>query len=154
MTHDKIENITEAFSEVHTPCRIEFLSNSQHASSKYRHKQATYETLERGYGEIQEENSMSFTRLKLSLTGNIICFVCNTKRNVDNNQYKLGGVARCSLEATAKKLMQKKQFYLKEKNHRFYEVLQFYETGVRFRNSTKIYSLYHYFKRNIIFYFA
>ena len=116
MIHEKIENISEAFGEVHASCRIEFLNNSQRAFSKYGHKQTIYETIEGGYDEIQEQNPVSFTILKLPLTGYIICFISNTKLNVDNNQYKEGGIARCSLEATAEKLLQKKQFYLKDEN--------------------------------------
>ena len=121
MIHEKIENISEAFGEVHAPCRIVFLDNSQRAFSKYGHKQPTYETVEGGYGEIQEQNPVSFTRSKLPLTGYIICFIYNIKPNVDNNQYKGGGIARCSLKAAAEKLLQRKQFYLKDENHRFYE---------------------------------
>ena len=103
MIHEKIKNISEAFREVHAPCRIEILNNSQRAFSKYGHKQITYETVERGYDEIEEQNSVSFTRSKLCLAVNIICFILSIKRNVDNNQYKEGRIARCSLEATEKK---------------------------------------------------
>ena len=63
----------------------------------------------------------SKNRSKLPLAGNIICFVYNTKQNVGNNQYKKGGIARCSLYVTAEKRLQKNKFYLKDKNHRFYE---------------------------------
>ena len=56
MIHEKIKNISEAFREVHAPCRIEILNNSQRAFSKYGHKQITYETVERGYDEIEEQN--------------------------------------------------------------------------------------------------
>ena len=73
-------------------------------------KQTTYETIEGGYGEIQEQIPVYFTRSKFPLAENIICFMCNTKRNVDNNQYKQGGITRCSLEATAEKLLQKSNF--------------------------------------------
>ena len=96
MIHGKIENISEAFGEVHAQCRIEFLNNSQRAFSKCGHKQTTYKTVEGGYGEIQEQNPVSFTRSKLPLARNIICFICYTKRNVNNNQHKKGGIARCS----------------------------------------------------------
>ena len=40
---------------------------------------------------------------------------------MDNNQYKEGGLARCSLEPTAAKLLQKKKFYLKNENNRLYD---------------------------------
>ena len=96
LIHRKIENISEAFGEVHAPYRIEFLNNSQRAFSKCGHKQITFETVEGGYGEIQEQNPVSFTRSKLPLARNIICFICYTKRNVNNNQHKKGGIARCS----------------------------------------------------------
>ena len=33
----------------------------------------------------------------------IICFTCNSKRNVDTNKCEKGRIARCSSEATAKK---------------------------------------------------
>ena len=38
-----------------------------------------------------------------------------------NNQYKKGGIARCSLKATAEKRLQKRKLYLKDENHRFHE---------------------------------
>ena len=47
-------------------------------------------------------------------------YATHTKRNVDNNQYKEGELARCSLEPTAEKLLQKKKFYLKNENNRLY----------------------------------
>ena len=106
-----------------SPCFMSYWVFEQQSAcfSKYGHKQTTYETVEGSYGEIQEQNPVSFTRSKLPLTGNTTCFLCNTKRNVDNNQYKEGGIARYSLEATAEKLLQKNQFYLKDENHQFYE---------------------------------
>ena len=44
LIHDKIENISETFGEVHIPCLITFLNNTQHTVSKYGHNQATCET--------------------------------------------------------------------------------------------------------------
>ena len=56
LIHYKIENVSEAFGEVHALCRIEFLNNKQSACfQKYGHKQITYEMFERGYSEIQNE---------------------------------------------------------------------------------------------------
>ena len=61
-----------SFKEVHAPCRIEFLNKSKRAFSKYEHKQTACKTFERGYGEIQEQNLVPFTRSKLDLTGNYL----------------------------------------------------------------------------------
>ena len=52
MIHVNIENLSEAFGEVHASCRIEFLNYSQRAFSKYGHKQTACKTVEGGYGEI------------------------------------------------------------------------------------------------------
>ena len=38
----------------------------------------------------------------------MICFMCNAKRDIETNRYCKDGFASCSLEETAKKLIDKK----------------------------------------------
>ena len=54
--HYKIESVSEAFGEVHAPCRIKFFKQQSACFQKYGYKQATYEMSERSYSEIQERN--------------------------------------------------------------------------------------------------
>lgn len=49
-----------------------------------------------------------------------ICFTCNTKRNIGTNCYNEGGIACYLLDKTIKKVLDKRDTYLRDKNNHFF----------------------------------
>ncbi len=50
-----------------------------------------------------------------------ICFVCDEKNSSDVFPYNEGGLGRCPERRSEARLLEKKESYLKEKYHQFYQ---------------------------------
>ena len=79
-----------------------------------------------------------------------MCFICNKQRESDDNQYNCGGLARLETESSKIKLNERMNFYLEDKNNKFYdaatrlqmkisfEAHDFYAADVFYHNSCYI----------------
>ena len=46
------------------------------------------------------------------------CFICNAKQTIEDNVHNEGGLQRCSRADTSSELLDKKNIFLDDKNHR------------------------------------
>ena len=103
---------------VHTTCRVQFSTNIQRCISKYGFKIMGEKGLKEP--EYESPNKGATWPVTNPLSSKRLCFVCNTERVSDKNQYNEGGLARCSTKDTADRLMARKEVFMKDKENRLF----------------------------------
>ncbi len=108
-------------SYVHAACKIVFLCNKERYLKKYGQRDdATVQYSDEGGLHWEKSPEKRATRSKHEpLPTKKVCFICNSQRKVDGNEYREGGLARCSSESTAAKLDDRKDIFLADKSNRF-----------------------------------
>eukprot|EP00794_Sanderia_malayensis_P016356 gene16356-18001_t len=103
---------------VHTNCRVQFRNYRARYLQKFGLKNVNT-CDEVTSSEDKPSPKKQITRSETDFqTAKVICFICNSKRNVDSSPYNEGGLARCSTDVTAQKLFQRKDIYLENKSHK------------------------------------
>ena len=110
---------------VHANCRVHFRNNVERYKKNYGLKDKTVDESHEHETEATADSAESPKKKALrsqtdSLSSKYICFICNLKRDIDNNSYNEGGLTRCDTQLTADKLMNRMELFLKTKSSRFY----------------------------------
>ncbi len=120
--YEKIKDMNMASGEVHKKCRTV-------ASNSGRYIQ-NYGMIDKDAQEIENISATNSnvapidtevrTARKLSQVKRH-CFVCDSERDSNNNKYNEGGLGCCSVESAQTGLIERKNIYMKDLSHRFYQ---------------------------------
>ena len=116
--HEKIKGSDHAFGRVHISCRTSFRTKVGKFENKYGLIPLREEDIHADSSESVE--GVSRRSVSQHLTEKILCFICNVKRKSDNNPYEAGGLGRCEKDRSATRLLQRKEEYIQDSEHRFF----------------------------------
>eukprot|EP00794_Sanderia_malayensis_P017234 gene17234-18955_t len=121
----KIENQESPFGQAHINCRASFRTQIEKCLKRYGNMQSKKEQSVEEVSECSEEPECSNSGISRRSTSQYLfekrlCFICNTRRVCDDKASWEGGLGRCSEERAAKKILERKELFLRDAGHRFF----------------------------------
>eukprot|EP00795_Rhopilema_esculentum_P013856 gene13856-4798_t len=120
--HEKTKDCDTAFGKAHTNCRTSVRTMIERREAKHG---AIQEGIDAGGSEDNADEcgtgGISRRSVRQHLKNKRLCFVCNSQREIDDkNAYNEGGLGRCTEGRAAKRILERKDEFLKCPEHRFY----------------------------------
>eukprot|EP00794_Sanderia_malayensis_P019707 gene19707-21653_t len=118
--YERINN-NSAFGKAHTACRTSFRTKVENYEKKFGLVEDEEDnSVPDSSGESQKEDRVSRRFSSQHLKEKRLCFICNVKQSLDSNPYENGGLGRCERSKSANRLLERKEEYIQDKEHRFY----------------------------------
>ena len=118
--HEKIKDCDTTFGKAHTNCRTSFRTMIERSEAKHG---VIQEGIDAGGSEDNADECGSgwVSRRSVSqhLKNKYLCFLCNSRREIDDkNAHNEGGLGRCTEGRAAKRILERKDEILKCPEHR------------------------------------
>ena len=114
----RVADVDEAFGEVHKTCRTEFSNNISRFLKKYG---AVGTTMTEISIPSDKCSTSELRPARISSKEKRHCFICDSKRPTDGNNYNQGGLGRCSVKSASERLLKRKELHMQDPVNRFYE---------------------------------
>ena len=131
-----VRDVEEPVGTVHKTCRTNFELKKNHCLGQFDFDSGECSSSQND-GDADDDadiscisadavtiHSKSPVKSRLRSTSTVdtqTCFICNEVTEIDHLPYKVDGLGRCEAASSAKRLKVKKDIYLEDKSHRYYE---------------------------------
>lgn len=96
-----------------------FSNQNSQFTDRYGLKDSEDECLEDASAESEETTTVNRRSTSEYLKGKRLCFICNLYLASDDKPYNQGGLTRCTDEKAGKRLQERREIFLKDKQYRF-----------------------------------